>query len=347
MNDLNNIYYFAKIVEHGGLSAASEALGVAKSVLSQHLAKLESELGVCLMQRTTRRLQITDVGARYYERCRAILSEIDRAAGVIDDVRETPRGKLRITSPLNFAQVVLAPVLTGFMVAYPEVEVALDITNEDVDLIAQGYDLALRIIPNLRPSNMVTRSFDLNQHILVASSELLARLGTPSVPDELKSLPSVAGALPAERGGRHVWHLSGPDDRQHAILHHPRLVTQDLCVLTEAALVGCGVVELPPSWCRDGLADGRLVHVLPQWSLPLLKLHAVYPSRRGLTLAVRTFMDYLAGHLHPWIDNVLNGTLQVRMQPANEDERNTLRKPVTDPATVFDLPTAATTPPAT
>jgi DNA-binding transcriptional LysR family regulator len=315
MKDLNNLYYFAKIVEHGGLSAASEALGVAKSVLSQHLAKLESELGVCLMQRTTRRLQITDVGARYYKRCRAVLSEIDRAASVIDEARETPRGKVRITSPLNFAQVALAPVLTGFMAMYPEVEVTLDITNEEIDLIAEGYDLALRITPAMRPSNMVTRSFDLNQHMLVASPDLLARLGTPAAPEELNSLPSVAGALPAERGGRHVWHLSGPDGRQHAVLHHPRLVTQDLCVLKEAALAGCGVVELPPSWCRDALADGRLAHVLPLWSLPLLKLHALYPSRRGLTLAVRTFMDYLAGHLREWIETVLNGTLQLSMQP--------------------------------
>jgi DNA-binding transcriptional LysR family regulator len=320
MQDLNNIYYFAKIVEHGGLSAASEALGIAKSVLSHHLARLEAELGVCLMQRTTRRLQITEVGARYYERCRAVLSEIDRAACVIDDMREVPRGKLRITSPLNFAQVVLAPVLAAFCAAYPEVEVGLDITNRDVDLISEGYDLALRIVPSIQSSNLVMRSFDLNAHVLVASPALLARVGTPRGPEDLKAMPSVAGALPAERGGRYVWRLTGAGGAQQAIQHHPQLVTEDLCVIKEAALAGCGVVELPPLFCRDALQEGQLIELLPLWSLPLLKLHAVYPSRRGMTLAVRTLIDYLSSHLRPWIDNAVNGTFLQRIQPASKVE---------------------------
>jgi DNA-binding transcriptional LysR family regulator len=321
MNDLNNIFYFAKIVEHGGLSAASEVLGVAKSVLSQHLAKLERELGVRLIQRTTRRLQITEVGARYYERCLIILNEVEHAAGVIDDIREVPRGKLRITSPLNFAQVVLAPVLAAFLAEYPEVEVALDITNRDVDLIGEGYDLALRIGPHVRSSNLVTRSFTLNQHMLVASPGLLAKLGVPKVPEDLKDIPSIAGLLPAERGGRHLWRLEGPDGVQRAVQHHPRLLTEEVCVIKEAALAGCGIAELPPLFCRDSLEQGELVLVLPGWSLPVLKLHAVYPSRRGLSLAVRTLIDYLSSHLRPWIDTAVNGTLHWHMQQPSEAQR--------------------------
>jgi DNA-binding transcriptional LysR family regulator len=209
---------------------------------------------------------------------------------------------------------VLAPVLTGFMAKYSEVEVALDITNGDVDLIGEGYDLALRIVRNMPSSNLVTRSFNLNQHMLVASPALIARFGKPEVPDDLRTLPALGGAHPPERGGRYVWHLTGPGGEIQSILYRPRLVTEEICVIREMALAGCGVVELPPLFCRNDLSAGNLVQLLPDWSLPMLKLHAVYPSRRGTTLALRTFLDYLSNHLRPWIDNALNGSLLARMQ---------------------------------
>jgi DNA-binding transcriptional LysR family regulator len=321
MKDLNDIYYFTQIVEHGGLSPASETLGVAKSMLSQHLARLETELGVRLLQRSTRRLQITDIGARFYERCRIVLSEVDRATNIIDSARETPRGKLRITSPLNFSQVGLAPVLAGFMAEYPEVEVALDITNRDVDLIAEGYDLALRIGPNTQSTNVVTRSFDLSRHVLLASPALLARFGTPRMPQDLKSMPSVAGGIPPERSGHYVWSFTGANGKRIAVRHFPRLVTEDLCTSKESALAGCGVVDLPPNFCGAELKNGQLVQLIPDWSLPCMKLHAVHPSRRGSTLALRTFIDYLSRRLRPWIDSVAQGTFHWRIQSEIRDER--------------------------
>ncbi len=316
MNDLNNIFYFVKIVEHGGLSAASEAIGVAKSVLSQHLSKLEADLGVRLIQRTTRTFQVTDIGTRYYERCRVILGEIALASALIDTARSLPRGKLRVSSPLNFAQVVLSPILTKFMAEFPEIEVALDITNRDISLIAEGYDLALHIGPDMRSSTLITRSFTLDHELLVASPELISRRGMPRIPDDLASMPSVAGHLPPEPGGRYVWHLAGPMGTRHAIVHSPRLITEDLWVLKQSALAGCGIVALPPLLCRDSLENGRLVRVLPDWEVPALKLHAVYPSKRGLTLAARTLIEYLSNHLRPWIDTALKGTLQMGMQAA-------------------------------
>jgi DNA-binding transcriptional LysR family regulator len=319
MRDLNDIYYFTKIIEHGGLSPASEALGVAKSMLSQHLAKLEAELGVRLLERSTRRLQVTDVGARFYERCRAVLREVDRATSVVDSARETPRGKLRVASPLNFSQVMLAPVLTAFMTEYHEVEVALDIANRDVDLIAEGYDLVLHIGPNTQSTNVITRSFNLVPHMLLASPALLSRLGTPRVPQDLRSMPTVVGWLPAERTGHHVWNLTNSNGRQLSVRHFPRLVTEDLCTIKESALAGCGVVDLPWHFCGAELADGRLVQLLPDWSLPCVKLHAVHQSRRGLTLALRTLIDFLLNRLRPWIDGVVLGTLQWRMQAEIED----------------------------
>ncbi len=303
MNDLNNILYFAKIVENGSLSAAADALGVAKSVLSQHLAKLEADLGVRLIQRTTRKLQVTDVGQRYYERCRAVLAEVERAGNVIDDVREVPRGRVRVTCPLNFAQVFMAPLLAEFMARHAEVKVMLNVSNDDVDMIAEGYDIALRIVPCIKSSSLIVRSFTLNRHLLVASPEFVRRYGRPRVPADLRDLPSVGGALPVAPGGRYQWQLSGPGKTQ-TITYHPRLLSEDLFVLKQAAVSGVGIAELPRSVCADELADGRLVELLPQWQLPEMNLYAVYPSRNGLTLAVRMLIDYLTAHLQPFIESV-------------------------------------------
>jgi len=319
VNDLNNILYFAKIVEHGSLSAASDALGVAKSVLSQHLARLESDLGVRLIQRTTRKLQITDVGLRYYQRCRAVLAEVARASTVIDDARGTPRGTVRLTSPVNFAQGILAPVLADFMLEYPEVEVALDITNREIDLIAEGYDVALRIAPGMRASSLVVRSFLLKQHMLVAGRRYVDRHGLPRTPDDLRALASVGGLHGSVRGGRHAWRLTHASGEVRIVSYSPRLVTEDILVLKQAALAGCGIAELPPISCRDELADGSLVQLLPDWSLPDMSLYAVFPSRKGLTPAVRCFIDYLTENLRPALDIVSSGTMRFSMVPNGVD----------------------------
>jgi DNA-binding transcriptional LysR family regulator len=315
VNDLNNILYFAKIVEHGSLSAASDALGVAKSVLSQHLARLEADLGVRLIQRTTRKLQITDVGLRYYQRCRAVLAEVARASTVIDDARGTPRGTVRLTSPVNFAQGILAPVLADFMLEYPEVEVALDITNREIDLIAEGYDVALRIAPGMRASSLVVRSFQLRQHVLVAGRGYVERHGLPRTPDDLRALDSLGGLHGSARGGRHAWRLTHAGGEVRIVSYSPRLVTEDIIVLKQAALAGCGVAELPPISCRDELADGSLVQLLPDWSLPDMSLYAVFPSRKGLTPAVRCFIDYLTENLRPALDIVSSGTMRFSVVP--------------------------------
>jgi DNA-binding transcriptional LysR family regulator len=302
MTDLNNILYFAKIVEQGSLSAAANELGVVKSVLSQHLARLEADLGVRLIHRTTRKLQVTDIGLRYYERCRAVLAEVDEANNVIDQVREVPRGRVRVVCPLNFAQVFIAPLMAEFMARHDEVEVVLKHSNDDIDLIAEGYDLALRVVPCLKSSSLIVRSLAITRHILVASQGFVQRHGYPRIPADLDRLPSVGGALPVAPGGRYQWQFGGCGETQ-TITFHPRLINEDLFVLKEAALADVGMADLPRSMCVDELASGRLVELLPQWQLPEMSLYAVYPSRTGVTLAVRTLIDYLAAKLQP-----LNGT---------------------------------------
>jgi DNA-binding transcriptional LysR family regulator len=141
------------------------------------------------------------------------------------------------------------------------------------------------------------------------------------MPQDLKSMPSIVGGIPADRAGRYVWNFTGANGKRLTVRHFPRLVTEDLCTSKESALAGCGAVDLPPNFCGTELKNGQLVQLIPDWSLPCMKLHAVHPSRRGSTLALRTFIDYLSGRLRPWIDSVAQGTFQWRIQSEIGDER--------------------------
>ncbi len=291
-SDLNDLLYFARIVEHGSLSAASEALGVSKSLLSQHLARLEGRIGVRLIHRTTRKLQVTEVGQRYYERCRSVLEEIARADEVIADARGTPRGLVRVACPVNFAQMVLAPVFVDFMRSHPEVELAVEVTNREIDLIGEHCDVALRIASNVRTSSYVVRTYPVARHVLVASPRFIAEHGPLRVPEDLRGRPSLCGI----RGSsdRPVWTLEDGRGTSRLISHSPRLRTEDLVLLQQAALDACGIAELPPVVCRDELAAGSLVRLLPQWSLPEMNLYVLFLARSGLAPAVRCFVDYLS-----------------------------------------------------
>lgn len=294
MQDLDDIRYFVQVVELGSFTAASKALGVAKSQLSTRMARLETNLGVRLIQRTTRRMHVTEIGRRYLEQCRLLLDAAARAQGVIEDAQATPRGCIHVACPVQFAQLLLAPVLMDYLRLYPDVQVDLDISNHAIDVVADGYDIAFHVRQSIKDSSLVMRSFGMDPQILVGRPELLGQHGIPRRPQQLQHLPSV-GSLNAE--GRHFWNLSDARGQLQAVEHHPRLLSNDLLVLHRAALAGIGVAQLPQWLCRDALAHGKLVHLLPQWTLPHGNVHAVYPSRHGHTPALRSFIDYMAQHL--------------------------------------------------
>jgi DNA-binding transcriptional LysR family regulator len=309
MHDLNDTYYFAKLVELGGLSAASSELGVAKSVLSRSLARLEAALGVKLIHRTTRRMSATNVGSRYYQQCRVVLAELDRASRVVEDAREIPRGRLRITCPVNFAQLGLARILATFSAKYPEIEIHIDLTNGEVDLLQGRYDLCIRVAPRLRSTDLITRAFSVAPHILFASPSLLARHEIPKDPAQLTAFPSASWSMPEGRGGKHCWELTHHDGAQRSVKHRPRLVTEDLYILKEAALSGNAVADLPPLFCHTEVSDGNLVRLLPDWEIPV-KLHLLYGSRRATTRALNAFVEHLAAYLPPLISVSRSGSFQ-------------------------------------
>ena len=310
MNDLNNIVYFTEIIERGSLTAAAESLGVAKSMLSQRLAALEKELGVQLIRRTSRRLQLTEIGKRYYAQCGVILKEVANASEIADSIRVLPRGKLRISCPVNFSQGVLAPILGSFLLQYPDIEVVLDVTNRPGAMTDPGHDVVLHIAPEVKSSSLVTSSFSLDREVLVASPALLSKHGMPLSPSDLRLMPSAAGNQQPDPGGRYIWHLVGPNKARQAVNYVPRLLTEDLWVIRDSVLAGGVIAALPPVLCRDAIDDGRLVRMLPQWTLREQRLYVTYPSKSGLTLAARTLIDFVSGHLRNELRHVQDGTFQ-------------------------------------
>lgn len=289
---LDDLYYFAKVVDHGGFAAAGRALNVPKSRLSRHVDALESRLGVRLLQRSTRRFVVTDVGRDLHRHALAMLAEAEAAFEAAEAATAEPRGTIRIACPTAIANGMLAPVLPRFMTQYPKVRIDLDVEDRRVDVLAEGYDAALRVrtVPS-GEDGLVMRRFAETNELLVASPAYLQRAGAPVVPDDLAGHATLTFASAQDR---HVWALTGPDGRAATVEHAPRLHCHNFPILHTTAVAGHGIALLPESIARDALAAGTLVHVLPDWRLPQGVFHVVFPHRRGLLPAVRAFIDFLA-----------------------------------------------------
>ena len=291
VQDLNDMLYFAEVAERGGFAAAGRALGIPKSRLSRRVAELEAQLGVRLLQRTTRKLSLTDVGEAYLRHCQALREAAQAAADTVAQVHAEPCGTVRLSCPVTLAQTVLAELMPQFLARYPQVRVDMQVSNRVVDLVEEGLDLALRVRATLDDSaSMVVKRLDDALQILVASPALLARQGTPASLDDLARLDSLAMSA---RDGRSTLRLLGPEGQEHTVHHTPRYVADDLLTLKFAALAGTGMCWLPDYLCHEELRQGALVHLLPGWAPPRGIVHAVFPSRRGLSPAVRGLLDFL------------------------------------------------------
>ncbi len=292
MRDLNDLYYFVQVVEHGGFAPAGRALGMPKSKLSRRIALLEAQLGTRLIQRSTRSFVVTDIGQTYYAHCKAMLVQAEAAEEAIARTHVEPCGLVRTTCPVALLDTQVGAMLAAFLLRYPQVQLQLEATNRRVDVVAEGVDVALRVRPlPLDDSDLALRRLADRQQCLVASPGLLARLGTPHAPSDLSAFPSLG--LGTQMGPQ-TWELHGPEGAQAAVRHQPRLVSSSMPALREAALVGAGIVQLPRMMVRSHFADGSLVHVLPGWAPRPEVIHAVFASRRGLLPAVRALIDFLA-----------------------------------------------------
>ncbi|TVT48132.1 MAG: LysR family transcriptional regulator [Denitromonas halophila] len=292
MNDLNDLYYFARVVEHGGFAAAGRATGIPKSKLSRRIALMEERLGARLLHRSTRHFSVTELGQTFYEHCRAMLVEADAAHEAVEATRAEPAGTVRISCPITLLHVHVGTMLADFLAAHPRVSVHLDATNRKISPVSDGVDLAIRVRPPPLPdSNLVLRVLADSAQCIVASPALVESIGRPVEPTDLASFPSLSLGPPQDE---HRWTLIGPDSTEVSLHYQPRLVTGDMVALRSAARAGVGVVQLPTLMLRDDLTTSTLVSLLPDWAPPRQIIHVVYPSRRCLLPAVRSLIDYLA-----------------------------------------------------
>lgn len=292
MQDLNDLFYFARIVEHGGFAPAGRALGVPKSTLSRRITLLEERLGSRLLQRSTRHFGVTEIGETFYRHCVAMIAEAEAAQEAVDQSRAEPRGTVRVTCPISLMMSMVAPMVSRYLASNPMVRVQLSATNRRVDVIEEGIDVALRVrFPPLDSEGLVMRRLAESRQVLVASPALLDRLGRPDSPSELARLP---GMDLVRSPPRHAWELVDGSGKPSLVSFDPRYVADDMYALRQAAEDGVGIVQLADYIVSARIAAGALEAILPAWTLPSGVIHAVFPSRRGLSPAIRSFIDFLA-----------------------------------------------------
>jgi DNA-binding transcriptional LysR family regulator len=291
MRDLNDLGFFAAVVKHESFSAAARALGVPKSRISRRIAVLEEQLGVRLLERSTRRVRVTEVGRDVYRHARAAMDEADAVDEVALRMRSNPQGLVRISCPLG-AQRGLAAALPAFLAKHPLLRLQFLMTNRPVDLIGEGMDIAIRIRERLdTDGELQMKRIGISRRILVASKALLRKYGTPQNPEDLRRFPIIHAT---ERLGPITWELAGPAGKTASVPVDPKVSAGDFPILLDAAIAGIGLALLPEIDCQDALSRKRLVRVLPGWSVGDGIIHLVFPSRRGMLPSVRATIDFLA-----------------------------------------------------
>ena len=292
VQDLNNLYFFAKVVDFGSYTAAAKALGLQTSKLSRRIAGLETELGVRLINRTTRRLSLTEAGKTFHRHCLALLDEAQAAKDAMSQILASPQGLVRMSCPTGLLQGGVADILARFLAKHPRVRIALDATNRRVDVVDEGLDIALRVRkPPLEDSDLVMRAFGPDEMILVASPELIAAHGKPQTLEDIGRMPTLSMVSAGESS---TWRFLGMDGEPAELTHAPRLRTDDLFTLRHAALLGIGAVLVPRLIVAKDLERGALIRLLPSLKSHTGLMHATFPSRRGMVPAVRALLDSLS-----------------------------------------------------
>ncbi len=296
MHDLNDLGFFAAVVSNGGFSAASRALGLPKSRISRRVAALEAQLGVRLIERSTRRFKVTEVGQDVYRHARAALTEAEAIEEVVARRKAEPQGLVRVSCPLD-ADRLIGAALPEFLARHPKLRLQVIVSNRRVDLIEEGVDVAIRVRERLdTDADLQVRIVSRSASLLTASPEFLGGMGSPGTPQQIPSFPTLSHT---DRPGLDRWSLVNAADEEIEVTHEPKLSASTFPILRAAAIDGLGIANLPEYVCRDALAAGRLVRVLPEWSARQGIMHLVFTSRRGLLPGVRAVIDFLAEELSP------------------------------------------------
>ncbi len=289
MDRLDSLESFVAVVEAGQFSAAALRLGIGKSVVSRRVSELEEHLGARLLQRTTRRLSLTEAGREFYPRALQLLEDLAEAEQSVSSGQQALGGRIRLATPLTFGMLHLGPLINRFMQAHPGVVLDLDMDDGQVNLIQEGVDLALRI-GSLEDSSLIALPLATIRTVLVASPGYLAREGTPTTPEELQRHPGLCYSnLPEPQRVR----LTDSSGRRISVNLPLRLLANNGDLLLNATEAGLGVCVSPTFIAYRAIREGRLVPILRDYRLPLSTAYAVYPSRRFVPLRVRALVDYL------------------------------------------------------
>jgi len=295
LSDLDDFYCFGLVVEHGGFSAAERATDIPKSKLSRRVYNLEEKLGVRLIQRSSRHFAVTDIGMNVYRHAQVMINAAQSAHDLVDHLSEQPRGVIKVSVPVSIAQNELSKILPDFLKTYPEIKVQLMVSNRRIDIVNEGFDIALRVRANLDDDpSLVLRKFEKIEQHLFASQAYLNEYGMLKKPEDLTE-HRILSMVDEHLDQQMVLH--DQDNQQKKIKINPVLMGSDLMMLAKLASQNCGIALLPDTIANDYALTGELVRVLPDWKAPHGIFHAVYPSRRGLLPAVRVFIDYLVKHL--------------------------------------------------
>lgn len=287
---------FARVVEAGSFTGAAARLGLSKSAVSKQIARLESHLGAQLLHRTTRRLSATEVGAALYERCARIAEEVEAAEEIASRLHAVPRGQLRVNAPVTFGHQHLGPCLADFLGRHPEVRLELTLNDRIIDLVEEGFDLAIRI-SSLTDSSLIARRLAPARRVLCAAPAYLQRRGVPMVPADLSAHACLIYTLEATPREWRFRHSSGGPTETVRI--DGPLQANNGEVLLAAAISGLGIAMTPSFIAGPDIAAGRLVRLLPDYDDQFGGVYAVYPPARHLSPKVRAFVDFLAERFGP------------------------------------------------
>jgi len=289
MDLFSSMRMYIAVVDGGSFAAAADRLDISRAMVSKQIQKLETHLGTRLMNRTTRRLSLTETGRGFYERSVQIMSDVDEAEQVAGQLTSKPQGVLRVTIPLSYGQHRLGAIMGEYSQAYPQVQLDISLSDRKVDLIEDGFDLAVRI-GTMAQSDLIARKIGSVRSIVCASPAYLARRGTPTTPAELSAHACLGYTL---TGSGADWRIEGPDGLVTIPISGP-IKADNGDIIRQAALCGAGIVFQPHFIVDDDIASGKLVRILPQWQSEDLGVYAVYPSRKHVSAKVRTFADFLA-----------------------------------------------------
>lgn len=292
MDRLGSMEIFVKVVDHGGFAPAARAVGISPAMVGKHIRFLEERLGARLLNRTTRRQSLTEVGRIFVERCRQLLAEAVDLERSVQALRAAPRGLLRLASPLSFGTQALVPALAEYLRAHPEVRVDLVLQDRLVDLVEDGFDAVVHIgdLARLRDSGLVARPLGPYRMALCASPDYLAREGVPTAPWDLERHACLGFAY---WDSRDAWRLQGPDG-EDSVPVRGRFTVNNGQALRVAALNGMGIVMQPELLLSEDMAAGRLVRVLPGHAPPARPIHLLFAPDRRMTPKLRSFVDFMA-----------------------------------------------------